>query len=189
MTWTTPSTVVAGSTDLTASLWNEQVRDNLANLRALANVQATTLTSPLTLSSAVPDTYYDATGLTVTITPTSASSKIRVMVDLSISLAGGSDAQGFFRVLRDSTPIGVGAAAGNRALSNKNFYEGNTYSENSLSWNLIDSPNTTSAITYKLQYAKGSTALVLYLNRTGGDANLIGQARSSSTIMVQEIPA
>jgi len=32
MAWTTPATVVADSTELTASLWNEQVRDNAQHL-------------------------------------------------------------------------------------------------------------------------------------------------------------
>jgi len=39
MAWTTPSTVVAGSTELTASLWNEQVRDNLNYLATPPSVQ------------------------------------------------------------------------------------------------------------------------------------------------------
>jgi hypothetical protein len=187
MAWTTPGTAVAGEV-LTAAFWNEQVRDNLANLRALANIQVATVTTPVTLSSVSTDVFYDATGLSVTITPTSASSKIRIMVDLSVSLAGGADARAYFRVLRDSTPVGVGTSTGNRAAANKNFYEGIATIENSLCWNLIDTPGTTSATTYKVQYAKGSTSLTVYLNRTGGDSDLIGQARSSSTIMVQEIP-
>jgi hypothetical protein len=110
------------------------------------------------------------------------------MVDLSISQSG-ADARSYYRVLRDSTPVVVGTSTGSRAASNKNFYEGNTSVENALTWNLLDAPNTTSAITYKVQFAKGGTALALFLNRTVGDADLIGQARSSSTIMVQEIPA
>jgi hypothetical protein len=153
------------------------------------NVQSTTLASTLTLSSAAADTYYDATGLSVNITPTSSSSKILVMVDLSASMAGGADARAFFRLVRDSTAVGGGTASGNRPSASKGFYEGNSVTvENSISWTYLDSPNTTSSVTYKIQYAKSSTALVMYLNRTGGDPDLASQPRTSSTITVMEIP-
>lgn len=187
MAWTTPGTAVAGDV-LTAAFWNLQVRDNMANLRAIANVNVAALTTPLTMSSVATDTFYDATGLSVNITPTATSSRILVSVNLSVVIAGGADARIYFRTLRDATAVGVGDAAGSRNRSNKNLYIGNLTQEHCVSWSFIDSPATTSQITYKVQYAKGATALNAYLNRTGGDADLVGQARSSSAIVVQEIP-
>lgn len=57
MAWTTPQTVVADSTELTAALWNEQVRDNSAYLKAEADavglVHITTQTFVSTLSFSV----------------------------------------------------------------------------------------------------------------------------------------
>lgn len=54
MAWTTPATVVADTTELTADLWNEQVRDNTDYLKAEADavglVAITTTT--ITASSA-----------------------------------------------------------------------------------------------------------------------------------------
>jgi len=41
MAWTTPATVVADSTELTAALWNEQVRDNTSFLYTPPMVRAT----------------------------------------------------------------------------------------------------------------------------------------------------
>lgn len=46
MPWTTPATATAGSTALTAAFWNEQVRDNLAELAPIASGSAWTSWTP-----------------------------------------------------------------------------------------------------------------------------------------------
>jgi len=63
MTWTTPSTVVAGSTELTASLWNEQVRDNTSFLYTppAVMVRRTSNLTSYTSNTAISwsDSYFD----------------------------------------------------------------------------------------------------------------------------------
>ena len=56
MAWTTPQTVVADSTELTAALWNEQVRDNLDVLGMILN---TSSASVATIQNTTSTTYTD----------------------------------------------------------------------------------------------------------------------------------
>jgi hypothetical protein len=132
-------------------------------------------------------TYTDVTGLSASITPSSASNKILVMVDLMG--AGGLDTNHIFaRLLRDSTVIYAGDTAGSRTLG---FYTGIVSNNSSCefgSGTYLDSPSTTSATTYKIQIRvnDGST---LYMNRTYADADNASHLRGVSQITLMEISA
>ena len=56
------------------------------------------------------------------------------------------------------------------------------------STNFLDSPNTTSAVTYGVNWriVSGNT---IYLNRTGQDSNTSNYPRGSSTITLMEVAA
>jgi hypothetical protein len=112
-------------------------------------VQATTSTT-VTVSTA---TYTD-TGLSASITPTSATSKILIFVNQTTRVSrSGNSAEFGSRLLRGSTNILVpledgtgpyefgGSAVGPTAL---------VYATRA-SINYLDSPNTTSSVTYKTQ--------------------------------------
>jgi|DEB0MinimDraft_10_1074344.scaffolds.fasta_scaffold28677_3 hypothetical protein len=134
-------------------------------------------------------TWTDITGYSVNITPSSSSNKILVLADLSL----GTD---FFytyaRLLRDSTPIHIGDTAGDRPLptATTGWYAGTSYDTYGLTQSSIqylDSPATTSQITYKFQMRHYSTNTG-YLNRTAADRNsTIYDPRTASTITVMEI--
>jgi hypothetical protein len=94
--------------------------------------------------------------LSVTITPSSASNKIFIIVNSS-GQSDGDGQQGYFTIFRNSTNLGNG-----------NF--GMTVCEfnaNEVKWPMgmsyLDSPNTTSAITYQV-YIR-ATANSVYVNR------------------------
>ena len=99
------------------------------------------------------NTTYADTGLTLAITPTSTSSKVFIMIQCKTTgLDNSSDRGGKvgLQILRDSTiiygPIAT-AVYINSSVSNENRYSQN--------WNqlqYLDSPSTTSEVTYKLQY-------------------------------------
>jgi hypothetical protein len=149
------------------------------------------------LSAAKTDTFstastsfVDVTGLSVSITPTSASSKILVLMDVKL----GSDAfvSNFVRLVRNSTQIYVGDTAGSRTRA--------TYSnadDPSTQWAyqgagmFLDSPNTTAATTYKVQMMSEPTPNTgtVYLNRAGEDLTTVDFARTASSITVMEIAA
>ena len=142
----------------------------------------------LTISSA--DTRTDITNLSLSITPSSTSSKILVNTHISY---GGSDnnlyASG--NLLRDSTAIGVNTTATGNQLNISFGMEltgqaNETYKLRNSSMTFLDSPSTTSAITYKVQGRLDANG-ILYINRTGQDANADYGSRGISTLTVMEI--
>ena len=147
-------------------------------------VVSTTKTDAFTSSST---TFVDLTGLTVTITPSSATSKILVtLIGQGQGTAGAANMQ--YRLMRDSTAICVGDAAGNRQPTSGMSFNGDNNSINTFGAIFLDSPNTTSATVYKTQ-VRLNTASTMYVNRSPSDADLTSVPRMASTITVMEISA
>jgi hypothetical protein len=147
-------------------------------------VVSTTKTDTFTTGST---SFTDITGLSVSITPTSASSKILVMY----SLTHGTNAGSFpmIRLVRGSTAIAVGDASGSRTpVTSLSWSGGGTNVMNMQSMNFLDSPSTTSSTTYKLQiYSDGGQTH--YINRNARDDDGSYESRAVSTITVMEIAA
>lgn len=145
------------------------------------------LTSEVVKTSASTNTFVD-TGLSLAITPTLASSKILVMVNATVSNNIGTL---HFRLVRDSTVINVGNAEGNRTQSSVSLRDTATpygHMATVISMNHLDSPSTTSAVTYKIQGTLGSSYNgYFYLNRTPLSQNADYGVRSASTLTLQEI--
>ncbi|AAX44218.1 conserved hypothetical protein [Tiamatvirus PSSP7] len=137
-------------------------------------------------------TFADLSGLSVSITPASSSNKILVSCALHVSSQQNSF-QGF-KVLRDSTAIGLGTAAtGN--MSNVSFatMAVNTgsaaYGLRSANFEFLDSPNSTSAITYKIQWASLYQSYTSYINRPYSTTNEAFNSHASSSITLYEVAA
>ena len=135
-------------------------------------------------------TWTDITGYSVNITPSSSSNKILIMADMTI---GSTAYNAYVRLLRGSTPIHVGDAAGSRVLATATpgWYASSTYdqygaTQSSIQW--LDSPATTSQITYKFQMRQYYTSYSGYLNRTAIDRDTANyEPRFASTITAMEI--
>ena len=130
--------------------------------------------------STTSTTYTDVTGLSVSITPTSASNKVLVFV----TVTGGSASDDFlFQLVRNSTAIGNGTGGSvDNGFGMSSSVEGTTSALQS-SINFLDSPATTSATTYKVQFlVRSGTGVV---NRRGSNASF----GTSSSITVMEIAA
>lgn len=84
MAWTTPATAVAGSTALTASFWNTNVRDNSLALPR-GYITQTTLATTFSTSSAA---YVDVTGLSVTFTA-EANRRYEIILNYAIGAGAG----------------------------------------------------------------------------------------------------
>ena len=153
---------------------------------SVLQVVSTTKTDQFTTTST---SFTDVTGLSVSITPTTSSSKILVIANPNIS---GGNIQVSARLVRDSTALAIGNAAGNRttatvAMVGNASSNDNTGMPMSLAINFLDSPSTTSATTYKIQIrVNGATG---YVNSAGDDQDENYRARTSSTITVMEIAA
>ena len=140
-------------------------------------VVSTTKTDTFSMTGA---TFVDITGLSATITPTSATSKIFVIVNFGVSSSGTSGLN-TYNLVRGSTnisqpatsPAFTGTMIGYLDLGDNILPVG---------FNFLDSPATTSATTYKVQM-KANTG-TQYINRRAA-----GDSVFTSTITVMEIAA
>tara|TARA_B100000424_G_scaffold135684_1_gene102954 strand:+ start:45 stop:581 length:537 start_codon:yes stop_codon:yes gene_type:complete len=131
-------------------------------------------------------TYADITGMSVTITPSSSSNKVLVSFVASVS-TNSSDRNNSIKLLRGSTDICKSTAGSslNATIVDKTF--DGKYIMN-FTQTFLDSPSTTSATTYKLQWAaegSGGSSKTYYLNRKGDNSN----EGATSTITAMEIKA
>ena len=112
-------------------------------------------------------TTYGDTGLSATITPTAASSKIFIIISQPTSVVHNSstNAGAFWNILRDATSLNVtGAeqsiyltgASGNLQIGNLGF----TYT-------YMDSPSSTSALVYKTQVKGDVAGVTVYTSIAG----------------------
>ena len=102
------------------------------------------------------------TGVTATITPASASSKILVLVHTGAELSGGN-AAGAFSVFR-GTVAGTNLGDSVRGMSQHYIVSATGY-RGSVSFNYLDSPSTASAQTYTLGMRLSSSGGPLYSSR------------------------
>ncbi len=157
---------------------------NVIGAGAVLQVVQTVKTDTFSSSSS---SFTDITGLSVSITPTSSSSKILVMYHLMVSPS--NSAFPFIRLVRNSTAIAVGDASGSRTQVTSVSWAVNTAGNimDMQSMNFLDSPATTSSTTYKLQIL--STNGTHTINRDIRDDDADYDPRSISTITVMEIAA
>jgi hypothetical protein len=141
----------------------------------IAQVVSTTKTDGFSTTSS---SYVDVTGLSVTITPSSATSTILVMTGVALSAGGG---RGFLQLVRGATNIAISTGF---SENQTNVIDTSDYQSHYLSISHLDNPATTSATTYKIQ-AKRSGAATCYVNTQSGNT-VFGNV---STLTVMEILA
>jgi len=139
--------------------------------------------------STTSTSYVDVTGLSVSITPSSSSSKILVLFQISGSQNVASS-RAYVKLMRDSTGIDLGAPAGSRTPALGGFSSAdNSIPSAPVSGSFLDSPATTSSTTYKIQLAMTAGSGGAYINQTQQDGDNANQLRMASTITVMEIAA
>ena len=166
---------VAGSTSLTIPY-------------GILQVVSTTKTDTFSTSSS---TLTDITGLSVSITPSSSSSKILVIAYINgVIDTGSSSYGGRLQLVRGSTNIAQGDAADSRQVGTGHlggqdswpFFQSTTIT-------YLDSPSTTSSTTYKIQCAH-TQSRTIQINTADGDQNSSTFGlRTVSTITVMEVAA
>jgi len=128
-----------------------------------------------TQTSTTSSTFSD-TGLTATITPKFATSKILVIVSQNGCFKAAGNTYLQLRLLRNSTTIINLESLAN--YSNTSVAMG----VNASSTNYLDSPATTSATTYKTQFCSGD-------NSTSVALQILNGVQAASTITLMEIAA
>ena len=148
----------------------------------ILQVVSTTKTDTFSTAST---SFTDLTGVSAAITPTSATNKVLVFVDSNYSEASSNS--GVFRLMRDSTAIAVGDAAGSRPRAFTTTRINDASATIAVNMNFLDSPATTAATTYKVQMlVQGGTG---YVNRTSIDSDVAYLGRTISTITLMEVSA
>lgn len=125
------------------------------------------------------------TGLSVTITPTNSANRILVMLDMKGGANTGCQISGI--LYRGASPIYTGAVSGSSGLvSTGAVYTGNNVNLGQLSAIYLDSPATTSAVTYNVYVIGDGNSQTVYTNREGRD-QVSSDPRTTSSITVMEI--
>ena len=142
----------------------------------------------LSTTSTTATAFEDIAGLTIDITPAATSSKILVMAQIS---SFNSGANLWFSLVRDSTEVFLGDAASNRIRITTGA-SGTTTTGARAQQNAaiiyLDSPSSTSALTYKVQFRVSESATA-YVNVTANDTDSTTYPRAASSITVMEIGA
>jgi hypothetical protein len=173
-------------TDMVA-IWNGTAWRYLAattptNGTVLQVVSATKTDAETITPSAL--VYTDVTGLSVSITPKSTSSKVFIISTIS-GMSGVGVNDGFVRLARGSTGLAVGDTAGSRTRAGTTFNKLAGGSVFNAPLFYLDSPSSTSALTYKIQITAGGGPL--YVNKTETDGDNTSYPRTTSSITVMEI--
>ena len=130
---------------------------------SVLQVKETILTNSTAVVISVGSGQTDA--LSLAITPSSSSSKILVLVHIGYYKRGSGTASSGYTIMRDSTQIeGTDAYFHYADSAHSNWW----YSQN---YHVLDSPNTTSSITYKWRFSNS------------GSDSIGAQAASKMTLM------
>ena len=160
--------LIADSTAATGIKWGT------AGSGAVVQVKSITYNTSTTVAS----TTYTDTGLSLSITPTSASNKILVIISQGWSVGRSNVDNGYdLRILRGATDIfDQSGSDGTAYMFGSGNTTGMTYTGTS-SLVYLDSPATTSATTYKTQ------GRVLYTTNSGVVTFQQNSAQSTITLM------
>ena len=158
--------------------------NTLRPLVSFNNILTTaTYTTPTVRGNAI-----EIAELTTSITPQSATSKVLVQFNISCEVPVRT-AFILERVIGgSSTELGIPTSAGSRIYGIKTipWDSDNTLSQSIVPISFVDSPGTTSAVSYRVKvYSNG--AYTFALNRTITDTDSTNYTRATSQVILQEI--
>ena len=139
-------------------------------------------------SSTLSDSYFDISGLSVTLTPSSGS---KCFVSYTVNVGGQAGYGQGLALFRDSTQIYLADASGNiQRLSNFDYTVDNKKVD-SMAGQFLDThgANGSTAVTYKLQMYVAEPGWTTRVNRSQSTASDRDYGRGASSITVMEIAA
>ena len=145
-------------------------------------------------------TYAQVTGLDVTITPTRSDSKILITASVNYSTAYWQGYGALYRQLTGGSYAIVDGAIGGANGSQPRYSfsglqysgtSGQAYNQYHGSINYLDSPSTTSAVTYSIYMRSYNDAYGVYCNRNHDDSRTSSDyfGRGASFITAMEVSA
>ena len=130
----------------------------------------------------------DVTGLAVSITPSASSSKVLVIASVYLgNTVGGESSKG--RLMRDSTAILVGDSNGSKTPASIRWMHYYSATATVQSVTCLDSPSSTSSLSYHFEIEAQSTSGAACINRDGTWNNSHHYGNLASTITCIEIGA
>lgn len=188
-------TIYETDTD-TMRVWNGSAWRLFAEVGASinGNVIQVASTAKTNTFSTTSTSYTDVTDLSVTITPSSSTSKMLITAQVNISVSNTNLHSAHIQLAGGNSGTYVGDAASNRvraAASTQNWQSEFLASAAPISTSIVylDSPATASATTYKVQMRVSSNTITGFVNQSGFDTDNATYARVPSTITVMEISA
>ena len=168
-----PLTTYTSGEVLTAASLNSNFSFAAGN-SGVIQVVSTFLGTDFTTTST---SYVDVTGLSVSITPTSASNKVLVLCGAALSAGAG---RGYLQLVRDSTDIAIstGFATSNQTSATA----ASDFMSQYVGIAFLDSPATTSATTYKFKLKADGGTTARINSQAGATAH-----GNVSTITVMEV--
>ena len=133
------------------------------------------------------NTWTNITGLNVSITPSSTSSRILILSNIFAHGSGNA----FLRMTRNGTVIGAGTPVGNReGVTAGDLYNPDDNRNQTFSMMFVDSPSSTSSVSYWAQTrAEQTSGYITYVNRQTTDNDNINRPRYASMLIALEIAA
>ena len=162
-------------------------RDGLPSGSSGGIIQVKSVTKTDTFAEDVSAGSISADAMSLTITPTRSDSKILLLCNMSIGSEGTR--VGFVIYKGGSALSGaIGDASSSRGrITSSGSVAGDGYLTQQ-STNFLDSPGTTSAVTYSIRIANGDNSTqYVYLNRTYTDTDTARYPRTVSTITAMEV--
>lgn len=149
-------------------------------------LQVLTATKTASQSVASSDSFADISGLSIAITPRATGSKI--FVACNVSHSSTQNATGIaFKVLRDSTVLG-GSEGSRTSVS---FFGSPIAADDNMAgtsgFNYLDSPSSTSALTYKVQTTGFNSGQTWYINTNISRDGEVYDDVATSSITVMEV--
>lgn len=156
----------------------------------LTNAQSTTLTTATQTTITTGGTFYDVSGLSVSITPSTTTSKVLVIGHISLTTASNTFAGA--RIVRGSTAVGSATSVSSRAALHVGAYYGSAVMSDSggvypFPFQFLDTPSSSASLTYKLQVTSNANGTVVSVNRSSTDGDSSSYIRATSTITVVEV--
>jgi hypothetical protein len=173
---------------LEASKLTGQVPDANAPSGSVIQISHTTYTGTTSTTSTTP---VDVSGFSASITPISVNS--RILISVSVVFGFVVDAYPYVLLRRNGTSIGTGVTAyGSNRINT--FMSGSATNIGTMMWrvhqfsrNHLDSPNTTSALTYQIAFASPYAGYAGFINRQANadtiDGVYVQYPASSITLM------
>ena len=151
-------------------------------------IQVVSTTKTDTFSATLIESNFSSAAISLSITPSSNSSKILLMATLTMGLSNDNEVE--FAFFKGGTIISgaIGDTAGNRTRAHAAGRVNATSSPGFVAGHYLDSPSTTSATTYSVRLShQNNGSATVYLNRSHTDTNADQDSRLASTLTLMEV--